>query len=201
MLELVHGGESGGDRLVVGCREIVVPKTSDDVQLLCWIVVELCVSVGLVLRVLGIVQKLVCSKIVVHEIRSDRKCIFANKMVVDGMANVLNVAVVVVVSALSAGVEVCLVVLVESIRHFEIAAVSRRVTPLQTCAVGVEVITVCVALAVAEEISAASHEFQSVACAECEPLLNVECLLTIQALDIRFVLVNCFALQNCQCFF
>ena len=117
------------------------------------------------------------------------------------MANVLNVAVVVVVSAVSAGVEVSLVVLVESIRHFEIAAVSRRVASLQTCAVGIEVIAVCVALTVAEEVSAASHEFQSVVCAECEPLLNVECLLTVQTLDIRFVLVNRLALQNCQCFF
>ena len=113
--ELIDDGETPGKSLLGRGREIVIADTSDDVQLIGDVPVELCIAVDIVLGVAGVVDELIGREIVVHIVRSEDEAVLAERMVIQRMHDMLLVAVVVVMGTCTVRQEVRLVVFVEGV--------------------------------------------------------------------------------------
>ena len=122
-----------------------------------------------------------------HVVGAEDKAVLAEGMLVQGMGDVLPVAVVVVVGAGAVGLVIGLVVLVVGVREFEMAVVVPGVTALQSGAVAVEMVVVGVALTGSEEVASPARKRQPVGGAPYQPLLHVVGLLAVEAAQVGVV--------------
>ena len=185
--EFVDDGQTLGEGLLRRSGEIIIAETAHDVEPLGDVPVELGIAVDVVLGVAGVVGELVGGEIVVQVVGSQDERVFAKGMAVEGVCDVLAVAVVMVVGTSAVGLEVGLVVLVVGVGEFQMPAVVPGIPALQSGAVGIEMVVVRVALAGTEEIATAADERQAVCGAPREPLLDIVGLLPVETAQVGVV--------------
>ena len=185
--ELIHQGQTLNEGFLRRGGEIVVAHTAHDIQAVGDIPVKLRKAIDIVLRMTGIINKLIRGEIVVHIISTQNQTILTKGMMVEGMSHMLPIAVVVVVGAGAVGLEVGLVVLIKGIRQFEVAPCVPRVLALQTSTIGIEMVVVGIALAGAEEVAAAPYERQTVRSAPRQPFLDVIGLLSVETAQVGVI--------------
>ena len=197
--EFIHHGETSREGLQRRGREVIVAGAAHDVELIGDVPVELDIAVDIVLRVAGIIDKLIGGEVVVQVVGAKEQVVLTKGMVVERMHHMLLIAVVVIMRTRAVRHEISLVVLVVGVRQFKMTGMIPGIATFQSCTVGIEMIVVGVALASTEEIAATADKCQLVCGAPRQPFLHVIGRLSVEAAQVRIVVKHRLVVGQALC--
>ena len=128
-----------------------------------------------------------------------KQIIPSKRMAVERVHHMLLIAIVVVMGACAVRHEIGLIVLIVGIREFEMTGVIPSVATFQSCAIGIEMIVVGVALAGTEEVTATTRECQLVSGAPRQSFLHIVGRLPIKAAQVRIVVQHRLVVRQALC--